>query len=209
MAKLMKRKSEHRYKKGEVIFREGTYPAGVFLIAEGKVKKYKAVGDGSEQIIYIANSGELIGYHTILSGDPYPYSAASIEDSVIASIPKEDFLKVLERSVLLMRRLLKTLSHDFSVLTNSLTMVARRSVRERLALQLIVMREKYKNDFAPGEVVEINMSREDLASLVGTVRENVVRTLTEFKEEGVLETRGRKVIVLDIQKLVEIANCTF
>jgi CRP-like cAMP-binding protein len=121
MTKLMKRKSEHRYKKGEVIFREGTYPAGVFLIAEGKVKKYKAVGDGSEQIIYIANSGELIGYHTILSGDPYPYSAASIEDSVIASIPKEDFLKVLERSVLLMRRLLKTLSHDFSVLTNSLT----------------------------------------------------------------------------------------
>jgi CRP-like cAMP-binding protein len=69
------------------------------------------------------------------------------------------------------------------------------------------MREKYKNDFAPGEVVEINMSREDLASLVGTVRENVVRTLTEFKEEGILETRGRKVIVLDIQKLVEIANC--
>ena len=105
-----------------------------------------------------------------------------------------------------MRRLLKTLSHEFSVLANSITILARRSVRERLALQLVVVREKYKGDFPPGEVVEIDLSREDLAGLVGTARENVVRTLSEFKEEGIVETRGRKIIVKDIKKLVAVAN---
>jgi CRP-like cAMP-binding protein len=85
-------------------------------------------------------------------------------------------------------------------------MFAQKSVRERLALQLIVIREKYKVDFEPGMAVEINMSRDDLASLVGTARENVVRVLTEFKEAGILETKGRKIIVHDVNKLINIAN---
>jgi CRP-like cAMP-binding protein len=205
-AKLMERKTEHRYKRGEVIFREGAYPMGIYFIVKGKVKKYKADRDGTEQIIYVANTGELLGYHAVFSGDYYPDSAAVIEDSVIACIPKEDFMEVLNRSELLTRRLLKTLSHEFSVLANSLTMFARRSVRERLALQLIVVREKYKRDLEPGQVVEIDLSRDDLASLVGTARENVVRMLSEFKGEGILETRGRKIIVRDIKKLVAVAN---
>jgi CRP-like cAMP-binding protein len=206
LAKLMERKTEHPYKRGEVIFREGGYPLGIYFIVKGKVKKYKSGREGVEQIIYVAKTGELLGYHALLSGDQYPDSAAVIEESVIACIPKEDFLEVLYRSELLMRRLLKTLSHEFSVLANSLTILARRSVRERLALQLVVLREKYKGDFAPGEVVEIDLSRDDLAGLVGTARENVVRTLSEFKGEGILETRGRKIIVHDVKKLVAVAN---
>ena len=83
---------------------------------------------------------------------------------------------------------------------------ATRSVRERLALQLIVIREKYKTNVEPGQPVEINMSREDLASLAGTARENVVRMLSEFKSEGIIETRGRRIIVLDVKKLIKISN---
>ena len=208
LARLLEHKTEHRYGRGEVIFREGAQPLGIYFVVKGIVKKYKMDRDGSEQIIYVASSGELLGYHAVLSESLYPDSAAVIEDSVIACIPKEDFLEVLERSELLTRRLLKTLSHEFSVLVNGLTMFARRSVRERLALQLIVVREKYKSDSEPGQLVEINMSREDLASLVGTARENVVRTLSDFKEEGILETRGRKIIVRDIKKLIAAAKQT-
>src|SRR6202034_2042405 len=111
-------------------------------------------------------------------------SAGALEESKIAFIPKEDFLGTLNQSEILSRRLLKTLSHEFAVLANSLTMFAQKSVRERLALQLIVIREKYKVNFHAGMPVEINMSRDDLASLVGTARENVVRMLSEFKAEG-------------------------
>ena len=85
-------------------------------------------------------------------------------------------------------------------------MFTQKSVRERLALQLIVIREKYKVNFQPGMPVEINMSRDDLASLVGTARENVVRALSEFKEAGILETKGRKIIVLEVKKLIKIAD---
>lgn len=203
---LNRNKLEQVYKKGEIIFREGAYPAGIFYITEGKAKKYKVDRDGKEQIIYVANTGELLGYHAILSEERYPDSAAAIEESQIAFIPKEDFLAALEQSESLSKRLLKTLSHEFGVLANSLSLFAQKSVRERLALQLIVLREKYKVNFEPGMAVAINMSRDDLASLVGTARENVVRILTEFKEAGILETKGRKIIVQDVGRLIAIAD---
>ncbi len=203
---LTAHKSEHVYKKNDILFREGTYPSGIFFINKGKVKKYKVDKDGKEQIIYLANTAQLIGYHAVLSGDRYPDSAAVMEESVITFIPKEDFLKTLDQSPALNNRLLKTLSHEFAVLANSLTMFAQKTVRERLALQLIVIREKHKVDSIEGAPVEINISREDLASLVGTARENVIRILTEFKEKGILETKGRKIIVKDINTLIKIAN---
>ena len=203
---LMVRKLEQVYKKGEILFKEDAYPSGIYYLVSGKAKKYKLYKDGREQIIYVANSGELLGYHAILSEESYPDSAAVMEDSLVIFIPKEDFLEAVRRSGVLSRRLLNTLSHEFVVLTNSLTMFAQKSVRERLALQLVVVREKFKEDFEPGKPIEINMSRDDLASLVGTARENVVRTLSEFKSEGILETRGRKIIVLDVKRLIKAAN---
>jgi CRP-like cAMP-binding protein len=203
---LMARKSDQAYKKGEIIFREGAFPTGIFYITKGRVKKYKVDREGKEQIIYVAKTGELLGYHAILSKDNYPDSAAVLEDSTIAFIPKEDFQEALNQSAILNGRLLKTLSHEFAVLANSLTLFAQRSVRERLALQLIVIREKYKVNFEPGMPVEIDLSRDDLASLVGTARENVVRMLSEFKAEGTVKTKGRKIIVLDVNRLIKIAN---
>ena len=197
---------EQVHKKGEIIFREGGYPSGIHYLTSGKVKKYKIDREGKEQIIYVANTGELIGYHAILSEDRYPDSAAALEESSITFIPKDDFLMVLQQSDTLSKRLLKTLSHEFAVLINGLTLFGQHSVRERLALQLIVLREKYKVDFKPGMPVEINMARDDLAGLVGTVRENVVRILTEFKQEEILKTKGRKIIILNVNRLVEIAN---
>ena len=203
---LMARRLEQVYKKGEIIFKEESYPSGIYFLVNGKAKKYKVDKDGREQIIYVANSGELLGFHAILSGDNYPDSASVMEESLIAFIPREDFLEAVRQSAVLSRRLLTTLSHEFVVLTNSLALFAQRPVRERLALQLIVVREKYKADVEPGMPVEINMSRDDLASLVGTARENVVRLLSELKEEGIVETKGRKIIVLDVKRLIKIAN---
>jgi CRP-like cAMP-binding protein len=170
------------------------------------IKKYKTDKEGKEQIIYVANAGELIGYHAILEEERYPDSAAALEQAKIGFIPKEDFLKVLQRSAILTRRLLKTLSHEFAVLMNSITLFAHRPVRERLALHLVVLREKYKVDFQPGMSVEINMSRDDLANLVGATRENVLRALAELKEEGILETKGRKIVVKDVIRLLKVAN---
>lgn len=198
---------EDIYEKSQVIFREGAYPTGIYFIRQGKVKKYKVDKEGREQIIYVANTGELIGYHALLAEERYPDTAATLENSTIAFIPKENFFSVLNTSKTLPQRLLKSLSHEFSVFANSLALFGHRSVRERFAMQLVLMREKYKEDFTPGMHVEINMSREDLASLVGTARENIVRILKDFKKEGLLETKGRKIIIKDVMKLLSITNC--
>ncbi len=203
---LLANKTDRLYKKGETVFWERSYPDGIFYISAGKVKKYKVDNTGREQIIYVANKGELIGYHAILAETRYPDSATALEESLLSFIPKDDFLFVLQQSETLNRRLLKTLSHEFEVLANSLSLFAQKSVRERLALQLIVLREKYKIDFHPGMPVEINMSREDLANLVGTGKENIVRILSEFKEDKILETKGRLVIIYDVNKLIKIAD---
>ncbi len=194
------------YTKGQIIFREGAFATGIFLIQTGKAKKYKADKNGKEQIIYVANAGEIMGYHALLAEERYFDSAAVLEDSEIAFIPKEDFFEALDTSKILPQRLLKTLSHEFYVLVNGIALFAQGSVRERFATQLVLMREKYKENFTSGMAVEINMSREDLASLVGTARENILRVLKDFKEEGILETRGRKIIITDLNKLLAAAN---
>jgi CRP-like cAMP-binding protein len=203
---LMSHMNEQVYRKDEIIFREGAYPSGIYYIKSGKVKKYKVGQEDKEHIIYVANTGELIGYHAILAETFYPDSAAALEESIIAFIPREIFLNAIHQSSVLNSRLLKTLSHEFAVLANSLSVVAQKSVRERLALQLILMREKYKVNFQHDMPVEINLSRSDLAGLVGTARENIVRILSDFKESGILDTKGRKIIVYDVNKLIAIAN---
>lgn len=196
---------EEKYRKGEIIFREGAKPVGIFYIQHGKVKKYKIDNFGKEQIFYVANSGELMGYHAVLASESYPDSAAALENCLITFIPLEDFMEVLEHSPQLSKRLLKTLSHEFGVLINTITVFAQRPVRERIAIALIILREKFKNT-DPNQPTLINISRDDIANMAGTTRENVARFLTDFKNEKIIETIGRKILVADVKKLVAISN---
>lgn len=203
---LMAHARKEQYSKGQMIFREEGTPTGIFYIEQGKVKKYKIDNFGKEQIIYVANAGEIIGYHAVLASERYPDSAATLEDCTILFIPIEDFLLVLDHSHVLSKRLLKTLSHEFGVLANNITIFAQRPVRERVAITLIILREKFKKEAAEGQPSVINISREDIANMAGTTRENVVRLLRSLKDDGIIETKGRKIIVRDIKRLVGVSN---
>jgi len=203
---LVSHQSDQEYHKGEVIFREGTVPAGIFIVKKGKVKKYKTDRIGKEQIIYVANEGELIGYHAVLSGERYPDSAAALETTLLSFIPGEDFMEILNRSPNFTHRLLKALSHEFTVLTNSISVFAQRTATERLAIALIVLREKFKDVNAEKKDTDLNISRADLANMAGIAQENVIRLLKEFKDEGILSTEGRKIRILDIKSLVKKSN---
>jgi CRP-like cAMP-binding protein len=203
---LTKTMTVHQYAKGEHLFKEGMTPAGIFYIKSGMVKKYKLDKEGREQIIYVANKGELVGYHAVLAETKYPDSCATIMASKVGFIAKEDFLYSVNTSPELSRRLLKTLSHEFSVLANCLSAASQRTVRERVALQLVLLREKFKKTTNEGDPVRIQLSREDLASLAGTARENVARVITEMKNAGILEVDKRAIIISDVKQLVELAN---
>ena len=205
-ADLVVHQSDQKFLKGDVIFREGAVPSGIFLIQSGKIKKYKVDNLTREQIIYVAGPGELIGYHAVLSEERYPDSAAAIEDSVISFIPQDDFIRILHRSPAFNSRLLKALSHEFTVLVNGISIIAQRTAVERLAIALIVLREKYKKDGPNEKEIVLNISRKDLANMAGIAQENVIRLLKEFKKEGILETDGRKIKIKDIKLLIKKSN---
>lgn len=195
----------HTYKKGEILFREGSYPTGIYFVTKGKVKKYKTDKEGREQIFYVCRKGEVLGYHALISEEKYTDTAATLEESIVAFIPKDDFLKAIQLSTVLSNRLLKVMSHEFGVLVNGLAVYAQRSVRERLALSLIILRDKYKKE-QRDKPVELDLSRDDLAKFVGTARETLVRLLHDFKKDGLIETHGRKIILLKPQEISQIAN---
>jgi len=196
----------NKVRKGKTVFNEGSYPSGIFYLLKGKVKKFKADREGREQIIYVCNSGELLGYPALLSEETFSDSATTLEDSIIAFIPKDDFLFLLNQSTTLSNRLLKNLSHEFVVLENSIATFAHKSVRERLALSLLILKDKYKEKGETNKKAEIILSREDLSNIVGTAVETLVRLLHDFKDEGLIETEGKKIRVLNAKALVKIAN---
>lgn len=203
---LILAQEQQKYRKGEMIFKEGVVPSGIFFIHQGKVKKYKVDQNGKEQIIYVASKGELIGYHAVLSEERFPDSAAALEACVISFIPKDDFLKALNDSPLFAHRLLKALSHEYTVFANHISVFGQRSAAERLAIALIVLREKFKNGTKEGQEIKIDISRSDLASIAGIAKENVIRLLKELKIAQIIGTEGRKIWVNDIEKLVARSN---
>lgn len=195
-----------KFKKGQALFVEGSIPTGIFFLKQGKVKKFKSDRDGKEQIIYICSSGEFFGYQALLSEETYSDSASTLEDSEIGFIPKKYFEQVLESSTAFSNKLLKNLSHEFGVLGNSIVMFANKTVRERLALTLLILKEKYIDKANSEKPAEINLSRADLANMVGTAVETLVRLLHEFKDEGLIETKGRMIQVKNLKKLIAVAN---
>jgi CRP-like cAMP-binding protein len=196
----------HVYKKGEIIFREGGIPTGIYYIKRGRIKKYKATVKGGEQIFYLCGEGELLGYHALLSEEYYPDSAATIEDAQITFIPKESFLKVLRNSTALSNTLLKALGHEFSLFINSITNLATKSVRERLAFTLLILDEKFKPAKQTGEASQIILSRSDLANMVGTAKETLVRLLQDFKRAGLIEKTNKTIQILDRTGVIREAN---
>lgn len=193
------------YRKNEAIFTEGTIPNGIFFLKNGKVKKYKVDNDGREQIIYIYNAGEFFGYSAILSNDTYGDTTLAIENSVIAFISKENFLNILDQSDFFSKLLLKSLSHEFSVMANLMTVLSQRTVRERVALSLLILHRKYKSNIAEDKTY-ITLSRTDLANMVGTANETLARILHDFREDHLIVMEGRKILLIDLERLTRIAN---
>lgn len=206
LADLNRNKTCTTYKKNQVVFHEGTRPQGVFCINSGKIKVYKTGSEGKDQIIRILKPGDLMGYRAMLSEDQYPVSAETLEETSICFIPKSDFIDVLNGDSSFTQTIIKSMSKDLGDMANSLTNLAQKPVRERLAGALLMLKDTYGMDDHDNGPVEINLTREDLANIVGTATETLIRLLHDFKEEELIETQGRKIRVLDATKLLRIAN---
>lgn len=204
LQELSSSKSFTNYKKGQILFSEGGRPQGVFCINKGKIKVYKLGQDGKQMIVYICSGGDLLGYNAVVSDDVYAMTAEVLEDSTICFIPRSDFKRGLETSINLKNELLRVVTQQESILTNRITSLAQKTVRERLAATLLHLQELYgmQEEVSDG----INLSREDLANMVGTATESLIRLLHDLKDEGLVEINGRKVKVLRPDKLRLVAK---
>ncbi|MEP1096322.1 MAG: Crp/Fnr family transcriptional regulator [Cyclobacteriaceae bacterium] len=192
------------FKKKKLIFYEGGIPTGVFLIQEGRAKIYKTGLDGKDQIFYIYKAGDLLGYHALLCNEQYEDSCEALEECKVLFVSESKFHNLLEQIPSLKLLLIQNMSHEFGVLVNTITVLAQKPLRERLALYLMILEEKYRSD-QPGIV----LPREDLANIVGTARESLGRLLKEFKEEALISIENKEIQILDAAKLQKIASSQY
>lgn len=186
------------YKRHQSIFLEGSTPRGVYCINEGMVKLFKRGDEGKEQIIHIAKTGEIVGLKSMFTAEPYGVSAEVLEEANICFIGKDDFLNLMDTNPILRNGIIKQLSLELEDRADFITNMAQKSVRERLAFTMIVLIDIFENK-------PINLSREDLSNFVGTATETLIRLLKDFKEEGIIEVRKRKIYVLDRERLLQLA----
>lgn len=202
---LSKYKCGNSYRKDQTIFMDGTPPAGLFCINSGKVKIYKIDAAGKEQIVRLAKEGDVLGYRSLISGELYSAFATTLEDSLICFIPKDVFFNLLEANSKLSFKVMKLLSQDLQSAENSIASMAQKTVRERVAESILILKEFYGVE-EDGATLQVKIKREDLANIVGTATETLIRFLSEFKKDEMIEIAGKKIKILDQPALIRTAN---
>lgn len=192
------------FKKGKLIFYQDGIPTGVFLIKSGKAKIYKTGAYGKDQIFYIYKNGDMFGYHALLCDENYEESCEAIEDCEILFVNKYDFKLLLAKIPQIQSLIIQNISHEFGVLVNTITILAQKNLRERLALYLVILNERYQKEGKSN--TQIVLPREDLANVIGTTRESLGRLLKEFREDELIKIDKRAIEVINLKKVQEIAN---
>lgn len=189
-------------KRGDVIFRQGAFPKGVYWLVSGKVKIFQETPVGQRQTLYIYSDGDLIGYRQFIAEEAHPVSAVLLEDAMIMLIPGETFRGLLSSSQFFARNVLVALAREFTVWMNRMTVFTQFPVRRRLILALLILHEQYRSSgSAPGVVT---ITRTDLAEYVGASLETVVRSFNKLKAAGLIQISGRRIMLPDPNALLDI-----
>jgi len=205
LSKMMQGKTCTFYQKGQIIFHEGNYPHGLYCLHDGKVKIYKTGEIGKEQIVRLAKGGDILGYRSLISGEPYRASAQTFEDSFICYIPRESVFDLLQKDPEFSMHMMQLVCHDLGQSENRLLNLAQKPVRERLAEVLLILKETYGLE-EDQKTLNILLTREDIADIVGTATETVIRLMSEFKQEKLIAASGRKIQLLNIRGLIKTGN---
>lgn len=192
-----------KYKKGEMIFRAGGYPKGVFMLYKGKIKIFRVGMDGKEVITFLAGAGDLIGYLPALSDGLYKNFASALEDSELYLINKEYFLQLIHKIPSIYSYVTKLVSRDIRIAEKRELALSHKSVRQRVAESLLMVKKIYGQEDGNDSALNVNLSRQDWANFVGTVKETLIRQLINLKNEKIIELDGKRIKILNEKKLLE------
>jgi CRP-like cAMP-binding protein len=194
----------NHYKRGSIIYHERNRISGIYCVNKGIIKLVKTGMDGREKIIRFAKKGDIIGYRSILSQELACTTAKVIEDAVLCFIPASLFFDLVKGNNELSMEILKVSLRELGESNKFIIDIAQKSVRERLAEVLIILKDTFELDNE--NYLNVSLTREELANLVGTATESVIRLLSEFKADSFIELNGRKIRLLKVEALKKLAR---
>jgi CRP-like cAMP-binding protein len=203
---IQSHKTVQYFKKGTKIFLEGGKPQGVFCVSSGYLKIFKNGSDGREHITRLAFPGEFVGLKAMLTATPYSVSAQTLDDSVLCFINKIEFLDLAHKYPEFTQSLISRLSQQLVDAEAKLILLAHKPVRERLAETLLNLYLRKKSEASGREEMYLNLSRQDIANIIGTAPETVIRLLGELKKHRIISMKGRKIFIHLPGQLKKIAD---
>lgn len=194
--------TEQGFTKGEIIFSEGEEANGFYVVIIGRVKIFKLSADGKEQILHLFGPGEPFGEVPVFTGHLFPAHAAAMEESRVFFFPRKSFVDLIKKNPSLALNMLAVLSkrlRRFAALIDDLSL---KEVPGRLAAYLLYLSDQNKG----AKVLELSVTKAQLASLLGTIPETLSRILGKLSSQGLIETDGRRIRILDHDALRELAE---
>lgn len=188
----------NRYKKKQTIYSEGNHPSRIYYIIKGKIKAYKTNKDGKELVTDLFSAGDFVGHIALLEKSTYKDTAEALEDLELAVIPKEDFDELIDKNPEVARKFIQLLAKNISEKENQLLKLAYNSLRKKVADALLLIQTKYMKG---GQNFDIDLSRENLATMAGTATESLIRTLSDFKNEKLIDIHDGRISILNQEKL--------
>ena len=192
------------FNKGEALFEEGSNVDGIYFIENGTAKLYKLGFNRKEQILRFIKEGDIIGYRALLIGEAYQATAEAMSDLQAIFIQSDVFLHLLEVDSQLSYTMLQKISFELGESSNTVTFLAQKTVRERLAEVLLLLEQKLGTD--PEGFIKISLTREEIANLIGTATESAIRLISEFKQDDYIAVEGRNIKILNHEKLKKLGH---
>ena len=192
------------HKKKALIYHEGNRPIYLYYLTSGKVKTFRTGDEGKELITGMYKEGDFFGYIALLEETPYRDSAEVLEDAELVLVPKNDFIQLVHSNTEVSKKFIRLLANNVTERETQLVKLAYNSLRKRVADALILVNNRFKKNDT--DKPRIQISREDLANIVGTATESLIRTLSDFKSEKLIEINEGKITIKDEVKLANMFN---
>lgn len=203
LIKMANCKTSYTIKKGEPIFEEGDTVNGVYCVKEGVCKMTKLSDNGKDQIVKLAKPGELLGQRSLISEEAVNLSAIALEDMEVCFIPKSEIMGFFNENNQFSMNVMKTICEDLKDADDHMVNMAQKNVKQRLAETLLYLEENF--GINEDNTLRLQLSREELAGIIGTATESCIRLLSEFKKLKLIELTGKKITLLDKIALKKIA----
>lgn len=200
---LSSNRNVNNYRRKQAIYNEGNHPNRLFFVQKGKIKLFKSNDDGKDLTIGLYGEGEYFGYMALLENSVYKETAEAMEDSEISIIPREEFDDLIKENPVVMKKFIQILAGNIMEKEEQLLGLAYNSLRKRVADALIMLQKKFGKE---GENFSIHISREDLANIAGTATESLIRTLSDFKGEKLIDIKDGSIHIVNEKKLASLFN---